>query len=133
MKIILNNKIFRYILVGGFSYFIELCVIVICKYAFGISDVYSVAISFWIGLVVAFVLQKLITFKEKSKGKKVVKQSVLYILLVLFNYIFTLAFVGLLSSITYVVIARTIALIITTSWNFLLYNKYLFKSEGISV
>jgi putative flippase GtrA len=130
MNKLFSNKIIRYLLVGGFSYFIELCVILFCKNVVGTNDITAVAISFWVGLIVAFVLQKIFTFNERSRGRKVVKQSILYGLLVLFNYLFTLFFVGIFTDYIDVVIARTLALIITTIWNFLIYNNYLFKTEN---
>jgi putative flippase GtrA len=105
-------------------------VILFCKNVVGTNDITAVAISFWVGLIVAFVLQKIFTFNERSRGRKVVKQSILYGLLVLFNYLFTLFFVGIFTDYIDVVIARTLALIITTIWNFLIYNNYLFKTEN---
>lgn len=130
LRLIVDNKGVRYLFVGGLSFVIEMGLILLLHNALGVSAVISVAISFWIGLVISFLLQKLITFKDRSRStKKVAKQSALYGLLVGVNYLFTLTFVAFFETILGIFIARTIALIITTLWNFVIYKKVIFKEQ----
>lgn len=117
----------RYIFIGGVSYIIEMIALLTCAYILLFSPELSVACSFWVGLIVSFLLQKYIAFNNKSSHKKVIgRQAVLYGLLVLFNYGFTIAFVSLSVDILGLVIARTLALGITTTWNYFVY-KQIFK------
>jgi len=118
----------RYLLAGGVSYFIEISAL----YAFVIfantSTITATAISFWIGLIVSFLIQKTYTFKNRSTTKKETsRQIVLYCMLVAFNYVFTILFVYVLHEYEVGVI-RTIALIITTLWNFYIYKRFIFRS-----
>lgn len=127
VKKLLDLPVSRYILVGGLSYVIEIGFIYLLVMS-GVDRILAVAIGFWIGFFLAFCLQKIIAFRNKtSEAKQVVKQSVLYAVLVLFNYGFTLVFVALLSPLINIYIARTIALGITTCWNFIIYKRFIFS------
>ncbi len=122
-----KTKLLRYILVGGVSYLLEMAVLYGMHDIAGINSLVSVTVSFWIGFAVAFVLQKYIAFQNNDREKQViVRQLVLYSLLVGFNYVFTLGVVALLSPYISVLLCRTFAIFVVTLWNFLLYQK-IFK------
>lgn len=126
IKTLLDSPFSRYILVGGLSYTIELGFIYLLIIS-GVDRILAVAIGFWIGFFLAFSMQKILAFKDRSgKAKKIFKQSILYTALVIVNYSFTLVFVALLSPLMGVFIARTIALAITTCWNFVIYKQIIF-------
>jgi putative flippase GtrA len=96
----------------------------------GASAVIAVGTSFWSGLIVSFLLTKLVTFGDKRMHHKVLlPQVAAFTLLVLFNFGFTLLVTKLLSSFVPAVVTRTIALGITTIWNFYLYKTRIFKTE----
>ncbi len=122
-----HSQPFRYIFIGGVSYVVEMAVLLFLAYILHLSPGVSVALSFWVGLMVAFTLQKYIAFNNKTSSRKVIgKQATLYGGLVLLNYIFTLVFVSLFVGLLGLAISRTVALIITTFWNYFVYRK-LFK------
>jgi putative flippase GtrA len=125
----LNPETRRYLIIGVSIYLLELLVIVIAE-ALGESAVVAVGLSFWIGLLVSFLLQKLVTFGDKRMHHKILLPQILaFSLLVLFNFGFTLLVTKLLTPTVPAVITRTIALGITTLWNFYLYKKRIFKSD----
>lgn len=127
IKKLFENSVVRYIFAGGTSYAIELSTILLLKIVFKFSSIEAVAISFWIGLITSFLLQKLFAFNNNDKTvKKISWQTVSYLLLVLFNYGFTLGFIYAFGLID-VIITRTIALIITTFWNYFIYQRIIFK------
>ena len=116
----------RYLLVGVSVYGLELIVIMLAQRA-GASSVVSVALSFWIGLIVSFGLQKFITFKDRRTHHKIfIPQVVAVSLLVLWNFGFTVLVTQSLSAVNPTV-TRTIALLITTVWNFYLYKTRIFN------
>ncbi len=120
----------RYLVVGGSIYGLELVVIVIAQ-RFGASAVLAVGLSFWIGLVVSFALQKLVTFGDKRLHHRVLlPQIIAFSLLVLFNFGFTLLVTKLLYPALPAVVTRTLALGITTIWNFYLYKTRIFKTDA---
>lgn len=123
----------RYLLIGGSVYVFELAVIVVAQIA-GAGPVFAVALSFILGTMVSFVLQKFVTFGDKRTHHKIVATQLLATcLLVVFNFGFTLLVTNLLSPPLPAVITRTLALGTTTIWNFYLYKTRIFKKSDTVV
>jgi len=119
----------RYIVVGGSVYALELIIIIVAE-KMGANAIFAVGLSFWIGLIISFVVQKLITFGDKRLHRKVLlPQIIAFALLVLFNFGFTLLVTKLLVAILPAVVTRTLALGMTTIWNFYLYKTRIFKTN----
>ncbi len=122
-----KSRLFKYLAVGITAYIIEMLSLYIFNSVAGLGSVYSVALSFWVGFFVAFVMQKIITFGNYEKDiKKIGKQLFGYSILVLFNYMFTLIMVHLFMGHISVYIVRTLVIMFTTIWNYIIYIK-LFK------
>lgn len=120
--------LYRYLLVGGSVYLLELIIIVIAQ-LFGVDSVRAVAISFVLGTAVSFGFQKFFTFGDTRLQHKIVLPQLLATVgLVVFNFGFTVLVAKLLSDIVPAVVSRTLALGITTIWNFYLYKTRIFKS-----
>ena len=114
-----QSTLLRYIITGGGSFAFELTVLFLLKLA-GLSNTWAVALSYWVGLTVSFLLQKFITFEDKDKSvKRVGRQVVMYLALVALNYGFAITFTSWLATHINFYIARCIALFITTFFNFL--------------
>ena len=119
----------RYLVIGVSVYLFELLVIFVAQ-SLGANNVLAVGLSFWLGLIVSFILQKVITFKDKRTHHRVLlPQIIAFSLLVLFNFGFTILVTELLTGIVPAAITRTIALGITTVWNFYLYRTKIFKTD----
>ena len=118
----------RYVVIGGSVLVFELLMIVVLQHL-GASAVVAVGISYWLGLVGSFVLQKLITFSDRRMHRQVlVPQMIAFSALVLFNFCFTLAMTKLFEHVLPAVVIRILAVSITTLWNFYLYKTRIFKS-----
>jgi putative flippase GtrA len=123
-------RIVRYILVGGSAYVIEMAALTYLRYILDWSPRMSIAVSFWIGFVVALVLQKLVTFQNyETHHKAILRQTLMYAGLVAWNYGFTLTVTSLLEDHTPVVIIRTTTIAVITLWNFAIYQRYIFKES----
>ena len=117
----------RYLFVGGFVYVCEITAILIAKHD-GMGDIPAVAMSYGVGLVLSFTLQKLLTFRDRRSHHRVVlPQLAAVTALVLVNFGFTLWVTALLHRDLPVVVVRTLALGITTIWNFYLYKTRIFN------
>jgi len=128
IKELLQRPGYRYLIVGGSVYLLELIVIFVAQ-QLGASAVVAVGLSFWIGLIISFLLQKLVTFGDKRTHHKIIiPQVAAFSLLVLFNFFFTIGVTKALSDTLPAAVTRTIALAITTIWNFYLYKTRIFKS-----
>lgn len=129
VKELLEKPSYRYLIIGVSVYLLEIVVIFIAQAA-GAGPVLAVGLSFWIGLIVSFILQKVVTFGDKRLHHKVLlPQVIAFSLLVIFNFGFTVLITNLLSPPVPAVITRTIALATTTIWNFYLYRTRIFKSR----
>lgn len=129
----LSPAVRRYIVIGVSIYVFELLIIYGAR-LLGASNLVAVGLSFWLGLIVSFILQKIITFGDKRFHRRVlIPQLVAFSLLVLINFGFTLLITQLLGNLVSPFVARTIALGITTLWNFYLYKTKIFKEEEPAV
>lgn len=126
---LLHTPFGRYLVIGGSVYVFELVVIFVAQWA-GASALIAVGLSFWLGLIVSFFLQKMVTFGDKRMHHRIlIPQLVAVTLLVLFNFGFTLLVTKLLQNVLPAVATRTIALAVTTIWNFYLYKTRIFKTN----
>jgi putative flippase GtrA len=127
LKTLLQRPVYRYLLIGGGVYILELAIIVVAQ-RLGASAYLAVGLGFWIGLITSFWLQKLLAFGDRRLKRQVlVSQIVAFSLLVLFNFTFTLLATRLLIDSLPVTVIRTLTLAITTVWNYYLYKTRIFK------
>lgn len=126
---LLNKQIVRYILAGGLAFMAEILVLLSLNKLLGMSATIATAVAFWVGLCASFGLQKIIAFNDYQKELRAIsRQIVLYLLLVLTNYGFTVGVVSIFDE-KHLLISRTGALVATTLWNFFVYNNLIFKSR----
>lgn len=129
LKLILQRPLYRYVVIGGGVYVFELLVIVIAQ-TLGASAVWAVALSFCLGTALSFFLQKLVTFGDKRMHHRIlIPQLIATTLLILWNLSFTVILTKLLQRHVPAVVSRTVALLITTAWNFYLYKTRIFKNS----
>jgi len=130
LQALLKRPGYRYLIIGGGVYLFELAVIVTAQ-RLGASAPWAVAISFCFGTLVSFFLQKLVTFGDKRMHHRiVVPQLVAVTLLVVWNLSFSVALTKLLQDHLPAVVSRTLAIGLTTLWNFYLYKTRIFKNSG---
>lgn len=130
LRELLQKPGYRYLIVGGGVYLFELAVIVDAQ-SLGASAVWAVAIAYCLGTAVSFFLQKLVTFGDKRMHHKIlIPQMIATALLIVWNLAFSVLVTKLLQPHLLPVVTRTIALAITTLWNFYLYKTRIFKSSG---
>ena len=129
MEKLRSNTAVRYLIVGGFAYVVEMGVLYCLQHVFRLDSVLAVGISFWIGFVAAFLLQKYVAFKHHDKRPRVVvRQLAVYSALVAWNYAFTLLIAHFFSAYASIFVLRTIVILIVTVWNFAVYRR-LFKEQ----
>lgn len=129
-RVLLKRPGYRYLIIGGSVYVFELAVIVVAQWL-GASPVWAVAISFCLGTLVSFFLQKLVTFGDKRMHHRIlIPQMIATALLIVWNLGFSVLLTKLLQHHSPAVVTRTIALGITTIWNFYLYKTRIFKNSS---
>ncbi|HSX30412.1 MAG TPA: GtrA family protein [Candidatus Saccharimonadales bacterium] len=124
---LLQRPGYRYLIIGGSVYIFEMAVIALAQ-AQGATPVWAVAISFSLGTAVAFFLQKLVTFGDRRMHHRIlIPQIVATALLVLWNLGFSVLLTHALQNQLNTIVIRTLAIGITTLWNFYLYKTRIFK------
>jgi putative flippase GtrA len=133
LRTLLEQPKYRYLLIGGSVYIFELLIILLAQ-AMGATAVWAVGISYCLGTLVSFFLQKFVTFSDTRMHHKILlPQLVATGFLVVFNLGFSLLLTKLLQNHLPAVATRTLALGITTLWNFYLYKTRIFKSTSSPV
>ena len=126
-KELMKRPAYRYLVVGGSVYVFELAVIIVAQHA-GATPAEAVTISFCLGTAVSFLLQKLVTFGDKRMHHRIlIPQIIATALLILWNLGFSVLLTRLLQNVLPAVATRTLALLVTTIWNFYLYKTRIFK------
>lgn len=130
LKAFNQSQFLRYAVIGGLGYIFEMLVLAVAVSLLSAGDHAAVTASYWLGLVFSFVLQKLLAFRNRDRRSVVIgAQATSYVALVLLNYGFTLLFTTLTASVLGVFISRTLALLMTTGWNYFLYRKIIFNNK----
>lgn len=126
-----QRRLPRYVVVGLLAYLLEAACLLVLGRQPGFSPTAAVAVSFWVGLITSFWLQKRLTYLNHDlSAKSLGRQGLAYGLLVIWNYGFSLLLVRWLGGRFGALPVRTAAIAIITSWNFLLYG-YVFKSRVV--
>lgn len=129
----LSPRVYRYLIIGGSVYVFELLVIVLAQ-ALGASAVWAVALAYCLGTLLSFFMQKLLTFGDTRMHHRIlVPQLIAASLLVLLNFVFSVLVARLLQHHWPAVASRTLALAITTLWNFYLYKTRIFKNTNAEI
>lgn len=119
----------RYLIIGGSVYVFEIAVIVVSQ-TLGAGAVLAIALSYGLGTLVSFFLQKILTFGDTRMHHRIlVPQLVATIVLVAWNFGFSVLIARMLEHHTPAVVSRTVALAITTVWNFYIYKTRIFKND----
>lgn len=129
-QLLRESTLARYILVGGTGFALELVVLFVATRFFGASTLIAITLSFWIGIVASFLLQKMVAFGSRGMQFSTLSfQAVMYALLVVVNYLFSLAIAELFAGVVGIYLSRAIALLITTVWNFAAYKWVIFNEK----
>lgn len=126
-KIWQNKKEFlKYSIIGFSSFILDISSLIFLKEIFLLSATLAVIINQIFIIFYNFNLNKFWTFKNKSKDKK---QFVKYLILMLFNYCFSIIFTYFFSdflNFDYKII-RILNVCLMVSWNFILYKFWVYK------
>lgn len=124
-----GNTILRYLAVGGSSFLIDFGLLYLFHEVFGVRLWISTGIAFLASFFFNFTFQKIFAFSSKShKGWSLVK----YIALVLFNTVATIGIVAVLYTFIGWELAKVVATLLTTIWNYLAYRFIVFTDKPLS-
>ena len=122
-----RHNFVRYLVVGGSTFVIDFSLLFILHGKLGVHLAIATSLAYWISIVYNFFLNRGWTFsaRDKSNLRKHVSS---YLVLLAFNYAFTVLFISILSHTINYLIAKAIAVAIQMSWTFVIYKKYIFTT-----
>lgn len=127
IKPLLRTSFVRYVLIGLLAFAVEYISFYLLFVQAKMVLVVANALSFCLGLVVAFLLNRAWAFSHHEYSKKAAHQFGFYATLAIINLFLTLAIVAILKWMgVEPTIGKLIAMIITSSWNFVLLKFWVF-------
>lgn len=126
-----RHNLMRYLFVGGSTFIIDLSLLYLLHGHLGLNLQLATSIAYWSSIAYNFLLNRSWTFTNTER-KKLHEHALFYGLLLLFNYLYTLAAVSLLSNYMHYGTAKVLAVVIQTSWTYYLYKYYVFGSSRSS-
>lgn len=124
-----NHHFVRYLFVGGSTFIIDFGLLVLLHGKLNVRLPIATSISYWTSVAFNFTLNRWWTFSA-SESKKLHKHMLAYAILLGFNYTFTVIFVSLGSHVVSYEVAKLLAVLIQTSWTFLIYKNIIFKTDA---
>lgn len=125
------RQIGRFLLVGGLAASVEFGGFLLLFYVLHTSLWFANGVSFVMGLLTSFALNRQWTFFTTTDGeysKRLHHQFVMYLALALMNLLLTIWFVQVFTKFGVLpAIAKILAMGITSVWNFFLYKTAIFK------
>ncbi len=118
----------RYAFVGGTTFAIDFFLLVLLHGYFEVDLGLATTISYWTAIAYNFSLNRAWTFSANDR-EDLRKHTSLYLLLLGFNYLFTLVFVSTVSLFISFAIAKILAVAISVSWTYYMYKNYIFISN----
>lgn len=116
----------RYLFVGGSTFILDIALLLILHDKHHVSVPIATATSYIVAFIYNFTLNRWWTFSA-AENNTLRKHVVPYALLFTFNLVFTTVFVSTVSKLLHsVAAAKTIAVIIQTTWNYLIYKYVIF-------
>jgi putative flippase GtrA len=124
---VVQRQFIRYVLIGLLAFAVEYSSFYLLYVVGGMFLLAANALSFCLGLVVAFILNRLWAFGSHQYSKRASHQFGFYATLAVVNLLLTLAIVAGLKWIgVQPTVGKLIAMIITSSWNFLFLKFWVF-------
>ncbi|HVO86370.1 MAG TPA: GtrA family protein [Candidatus Binatia bacterium] len=120
-----KHPLVRYIVVGGSTFIIDFGLLVVLHQKAGFGIALATSIAYWVAIAYNFFLNRSWTFSVAEK-ESLHKHLASYLILLGFNYVFTVIFVSILSRHIYFGAAKALAVIIQTTWTYKVYKDYIF-------
>lgn len=118
----------RYIFVGGSTFVIDLGLLVLLHKKVGLGLALATSIAYWVAIAYNFFLNRTWTFSI-TEMESLKKHLTNYLVLLAFNYLFTVLFVTLASHHMNFALAKAVAVVIQTTWTYKVYKDYIFVSK----
>jgi putative flippase GtrA len=129
--VIYNHRFARYVFVGGTTFILDLSLLIGLHGILHVDLAIATSAAYWIAIAYNFTLNRWWSFSA-SENNSLRKHLPPYLLLLGFNYIFTVLFVGFFSREMPYELAKAIAVPIQMVWTYPLFKKIFGSSKVTS-
>lgn len=128
-----NQRLFHYVFSGSSAFLLEYGSFLIIFYHFHLTIIFSNTISFVLGFITSFILNRIWVFGHKEQNKQVIHQISLYLIIACVNLTITnIAIHFLVDASVPAFIAKIMLVILVAIWNFGIYKKVIFSHNTLS-
>lgn len=136
-----NNKtqLIKYAVIGGSAFLLDMSTLIFLKEKLELQPVLAVAMNQLLVINYVFFLNKHWSFKSNGRARD---EMTRFIILVIWNYIFSVAFMWLWINLFHVtfylpwwknkdigyIAGRVVSIVVMVSWNFLIYKYWVYKN-----
>lgn len=124
-----TNRFVRYVFVGFSTFCIDFGLLFLLHGFWNINLVVATSIAYWASITYNFTFNRWWTFNNTDR-QNLRKNLTGYLLLLGFNYLFTVIFVKLASNHINYGLAKVIAVAIQVSWTFPIYKYVVFSKKS---
>lgn len=130
VKVLTRHSAIRYLIIGSTAFAADYIVLLIGYYTLNFPLNMATTLGFFTGFIISFSINKSWVFGGRHR-KHVVRQLIEYSLLVAFNYIFTVWFVGYFNTLGLApAIGKLIAMGLIVCWNYVLFRWVIFTYKN---
>jgi putative flippase GtrA len=123
-----NHHFVRYLVVGGSTFVIDFGLLFTLHGKGHVNLAIATSLAYWISIAYNFSLNRHWTFSQRDKSD-LRRHLSTYLVLLGFNYLFTVIFVSLASHSLNYLVAKAIAVAIQMTWTYFGYKNYIFTSK----
>lgn len=130
-SLITYSTAIKYLLIGGLAFAVDYLVLLGGYYALSLPLWVATTLGYLGGLCASFFINRAWVFGERGKQRKMTRQLAEYVLLLTFNYLFTVLAIrishgrGISPALSKIVITAMIA-----GWNYVIFNKVIFAHDN---
>jgi putative flippase GtrA len=125
IKFLYQHPVLRYIFVGGSTFVIDFCLLVILHGKLDLNLAVATTIAYWTSIIYNFILNRRWTFSA-ADNTRLRDHLPTYLIMLGLNYLFTVLFVSVVSHHINYAIAKAIAVLTQTTWTYFIYKNYIF-------
>ena len=131
LKLLVNSskqQFFRYFITGVSGFVLDIITLYIFRELLGFDPVYSVALNQIIMIAYLFTLNKVYSFRVNGHTKT---QLMKFVTVMGFNYVVAVVWMWFWNerlALEYVYTIRVVNIVLSVSWNFLLYKFWVYKN-----
>lgn len=124
-----RHPLMRYIFVGGTSFVLDIGLLILLYQFLDLNLALATSIAYWVSIGYNFTLNRRWTFSV-AEIESLQRHIAAYLMLLAFNYLFTVIVVSTLGQVIYFGLAKAVAVGIQTIWTYKIYKDYIFIKSG---